>query len=51
MWNRIRWWFFDTFGERNSIKHYIGHGDFTDVNGWIFWGRFYPCDREDYESI
>lgn len=37
----IRYWFFDSFGDRASIKTYIGHGDFTEENGWIFCGRFY----------
>ena len=26
------------------MKTYVGHGDFTEKNGWTFRGRFYPCD-------
>ena len=44
---RWRYWFFDTFGYRASQKTYIGHGDFTEVNGWKFGGVFYPCDPDE----
>lgn len=43
----LRFWFYDTFGTRNSVKTYIGHGDFTEVNGWDFGKRFIPCDQDE----
>ncbi len=44
LYERIRFWFFERFGERTSEKTYIGHGDFTEINSWNYRGRFYPCD-------
>lgn len=46
-YERWRYWFFDTFGERTSIKYYLRDGDFDEVNGWEFRGRFYPCEQKD----
>lgn len=39
----LRYHFFETFGQRASLKTYVGHGDFTEVNGWLFRGRVYEC--------
>lgn len=50
----FRYWFFEKFGERTSIKCYLGHGNFDELNGWIFRGRFVPCslkeEKEFYET-
>jgi len=42
---RIRFWFFDRYGERSIEKTYIGHGDYIEEVGWTFRGKFYPCER------
>lgn len=44
MFEKIRFWFYDTFGTRVSEKYYIGHGDYEEVFGWDFFGRFIPCE-------
>jgi hypothetical protein len=41
---KMREKFFERFGEHASEKTYIGHGDFTEINGWTFGGRFFPVD-------
>lgn len=41
---RVRWWFFETFGERISFKYYEGHGNYSEECGWLFCGRFYKTD-------
>ena len=47
---RIRWWFFDTFGVRDSKQLYAGHGYFIEINGWTFLGRFHACYPGAHES-
>ena len=41
---KMREKFFERFGEHASEKTYIGYGDFTEINGWTFNGRFFPVD-------
>lgn len=43
LWYRLRFWFLDKFGVRTSVKYYTGHGNFDEVLGWTFHGRFYEC--------
>lgn len=47
LWYRFRFWFLDKYGERTSMKYYTGHGDFIEVLGWEFRGRFHPCDSDE----
>ena len=42
---RVRFWFFETFGERDIERTPPAHGDWTETAGWNFRGRFYPCDK------
>ena len=42
---RVRFWFFETFGERDIERTHPAHGDWTETCGWNFRGRFYPCDK------
>lgn len=44
MWSRLRYWFLDKFGKRDSVKYYTGHGNFEEIEGWTFRGRFYERD-------
>jgi hypothetical protein len=44
--NRIRFLFYDTFGERHIERFYIGHGDYIETCGWIFRNKFIACDKE-----
>jgi hypothetical protein len=44
MFDKLRFWFFDTFGTRTTQKTYIGHGDYTEEPGWIFRKRFVPVN-------
>lgn len=46
---RLRYWFYDHFGERYTEKCYQGHGNFTETNGWMFRGRFVPVDPDREE--
>lgn len=52
---RLRYWFFDRFGERTVVKCYLGHGNFDELNGWSFRGKFFPCclkeEKEFYARI
>jgi hypothetical protein len=41
---RVRFWFFETFGERGIERTSPAHGDWKETCGWNFRGRFYPCD-------
>ena len=43
---KLKFWFLDKFGERDTEKIYIGHGDFTERRGWWFNDRFYYYDGE-----
>ena len=42
---RVRFWFFETFGERDIERTPPAHGDWKETCGWNFRGRFYPCDK------
>ena len=44
---RMRYWFFDTFGERAIERTMPAHGDWHEIRGWIFRGRFHRYDTEE----
>ena len=44
IWEHVRWRFFDTFGTRCYEQVYRGHGDYEEIPGWLFRGKFYKRD-------
>jgi hypothetical protein len=48
--DKIRYWFYETFGQRTIERAYLGHGSFLEVCGWAFRGRFVPRDSVEYEE-
>jgi hypothetical protein len=44
MYRRLREWFLERFGERDIQYIYRGHGDWDEICGWNFRGRFYERD-------
>lgn len=44
--NRIKFWFYDSFGERDIERNYLGYGDWTEKRGWWFRNRFVYYDKE-----
>ena len=48
---RVRFWFFDTFGERDIERTSPAHGDWQETNGWNFRGRFVPCDKTPNKGL
>ena len=46
MLNKIKFWFYDTFGERDIERTYKGHNDWTEKRGWWFRNRFVYYDKE-----
>ena len=43
-YENMRFWFYETFGERTIDRHYLGHNDFTEECGWYYRGKFVPRD-------
>jgi hypothetical protein len=45
IWYRIKFWFYDTFGERDIERTYMGYNDWIEKRGWWFRNRFVYYDE------
>lgn len=43
--NKLRFWFLDTFGERTIERSIPAHGNWEEICGWDFNGKFYPINK------
>jgi len=41
MFYDIKYWFFETFGQKYVEKIYKGYGDWDEHIGWLFRNKFY----------
>ena len=51
MKRKLLYWFLESFGRRDEIKRYLGHGDYDIEQGWHFRGKWYPMPNSYYGSF
>lgn len=44
-WYRFKYWFCETFGQRETLKTYEGHGNFSTERGWWVFGKWISYDN------